>query len=462
MNWSRQDLLLLLALLVPALLLGWLTSAFGWCLFFAALIWSALQQREKQHLVRYSRHPLRRPASRLDSWQEIADRMFRSLRHTRRRNRSMAKRLRDLRTINDSLPDAAIVTSSSGNILDLNRAAGELLNLKSTDRDNHLPSLVRQPELLALIRGQAPEGQVEFTSPFDDSIRLEARRIVLDTDTAGERFAAAMILVRDVTQLNRLLSMRQDFIANVSHELRTPLTVIVGYVEALLEDDLDDRTRRELIHKLASPTTRMRALVDDLLLLTRLEASPRPAEDELVWVNVGGLIDSIVTDARALSGGRHQFEVIKSSKSAIFGIETELHSAFQNLLTNAVRYSPDGGPVTVSWEATPTGARFSVRDEGMGIPKEHIARLTERFYRVDLAKSRVRGGTGLGLAIVKHVLKRHDSKLQVTSKLAKGSTFYCDFPSSRLNTQTSSTACNCGSDSPPPSDSPTTTRSNDA
>ncbi|MCB1686484.1 MAG: DUF3329 domain-containing protein, partial [Pseudomonadales bacterium] len=224
MNWSRQDLLLLLALLGPALLLGWLTSAFGWSLFIAALIWSGIQQREKQHLVQYARKPLRRPDNKLDSWQEIADRMFRSLRHTRHRNRAMVKRLRDLRAINDSLPDAAIVTSSSGNILDLNRAADELLHLKPTDRDNHLPSLVRQPELIALIRGQAPEGQVEFTSPFDDSIRLEARRVLLETDPASERFAAAMILVRDVTQLNRLLSMRQDFIANISHELRTPLT----------------------------------------------------------------------------------------------------------------------------------------------------------------------------------------------------------------------------------------------
>lgn len=429
MNWSRQDLLILSGLLGAALLLGWLTGAFGWTLLLATLAWTVLQQREKQHLVAFTRKPLGRPDNELDSWQEIGYRMFRSLRKSRARNRTLLNRLRDLRAITHSLPDAAIIIDAGGTILDLNSAAEKLLNLHPQDRGNHLPSLVRQPELVALIRGQSGEAQIEINSPFDDSVRLEVRRIRLESEDAAD---GAMILVRDVTQLNRLLSMRQDFIANVSHELRTPLTVIVGYIEALMDEGLDETTRQELIAKLPPPTARMRALVDDLLLLTRLEASPRPAGDELVPVDMRALIKAIVIDARALSAGRHRIEVSDQSEARVYGVESELHSACLNLLTNAVRYSPDGGDITVSWQDTPTGARFSVRDQGMGIPKEHLARLTERFYRVDLAKSRVRGGTGLGLAIVKHVLKRHNSRLQVTSQLTKGSTFYCEFPTTQL------------------------------
>jgi two-component system phosphate regulon sensor histidine kinase PhoR len=228
--------------------------------------------------------------------------------------------------------------------------------------------------------------------------------------------------------------MRQDFIANVSHELRTPLTVIVGYVEALVNEDLDRETTRSIVEKLQSPTVRMRALVDDLLLLTRLESSPSPGSEELTQVDMRGVIKAIASDGRALSGGRHKISCTVESTACVIGIEQELFSACLNLMTNAVRYSPDGGDIEVSWVDLSTGgARFSVKDQGIGIPPEHLSRITERFYRVDLAKSRVRGGTGLGLAIVKHILKRHNSELKILSELAKGSTFYCDFPETQLN-----------------------------
>jgi two-component system phosphate regulon sensor histidine kinase PhoR len=241
-----------------------------------------------------------------------------------------------------------------------------------------------------------------------------------------------MILVRDVTELNRLLSMRQDFIANVSHELRTPLTVVVGYVDTLLDEDLLPEEQIELISRLLSPTNRMRALVDDLLLLTQLESSPVPTPEELVVVNMENLLAAVTADGRALSGDRHQIDIEQRSRAQVLGIESELHSACLNLVTNAVRYSPDGGTITLSWEDVPGGARFAVKDQGMGIPSEHLSRITERFYRVDLAQARVRGGTGLGLAIVKHVLKRHNTQLQVDSKLATGSTFFCEFSDSQL------------------------------
>jgi two-component system phosphate regulon sensor histidine kinase PhoR len=425
MSLSRQELLLIVGLLVPAFLLGWLIGALGWTLFAAVLVWSFIQLRERARLQQWSSRPIRRPSSGMEPWQDISHRLYQAIRRARSRQNRTLDRFKTLRSITDSLPDAAIIIDGKGNIENLNNAAQKLLRLAPADRGNHLTSLVREPEFTALVRGDIDGDLIEFSSPLDDDARLEARRIHMSPDQS-------MILVRDVTELNRLLSMRQDFIANVSHELRTPLTVIVGYIETLMDEDLDRTTTTELVSKLFSPTTRMRALVDDLLLLTRLESSPSPAEGELSPVDMGVLVKAITMDARSLSGGRHHIETELESSQQILGIDSELHSACLNLVTNAVRYSPDGGDIVIRWIDAPGGARFSVKDQGMGIPKQHLSRITERFYRVDLAQSRVRGGTGLGLAIVKHVLKRHNTQLQVDSELAKGSTFYCDFPASQL------------------------------
>ena len=423
---SGQDLVFALMLICAAVIFGWLTDAYGWCFFFALSGWTVLQLREQRHLQRWSTKPLGRPENELQSWQTISNRLYQSLQDSRQRIRRILNNLKALKLVTDALPDAVIVVTETGDIDNLTRAAGQLLNLHTRDRGHSLASLVRQPEFIALSKGQIDGDLVEFTSPLNDAVRLEARRVLMGDDLA-------LLLVRDVTQLNRLLSMRQDFIANVSHELRTPLTVIVGYVETLLSEDLDRATTLDLVEKLRSPTTRMRALVDDLLLLTRLESSPNPSGDEVDLVDMRSLMNAIASDARALSAGRHEISCEAESTASVIGIDHELHSACLNLVTNAVRYSPDGGNIAVKWEDVEGGARFSVSDQGIGIPPEHISRITERFYRVDLAKSRVRGGTGLGLAIVKHVLKRHHSELQIESVLARGSTFYCDFPESQLH-----------------------------
>ncbi|MGD8417932.1 MAG: phosphate regulon sensor histidine kinase PhoR [Pseudomonadales bacterium] len=425
MIFSRQEILLACGLAFLALIFGWFSGAFGWAFFAAALVWVAMEQRERARLIRWSRRPLTRPQSERDPWEDLAYRLYRAIGRARARHARTLREFRSLRAITDSLPDSAIIVDRHGNIENLNNAAQEMLRLTPTDRGNHLSSLVRDLEFNALVKGQIDGDLVEFASPFNADKRLEARRIEMDD-------GYAMILVRDVTELNRLLSMRQDFIANVSHELRTPLTVIVGYIETLMNEELDEATTRGLVGKLLSPTTRMRALVDDLLLLTRLESSPNPSQDELTSVDMGVVLNAIAADARMLSSGRHDIQVEIGTRTHVLGIDSELHSACLNLVTNAVRYSPDGGPIRISWTEVPDGARFAVEDHGMGIPKEHISRITERFYRVDLAQSRVRGGTGLGLAIVKHVLKRHNTFLQVESELGKGSTFFCVFPSSQL------------------------------
>lgn len=425
MRLSFQEWLIAGGLAVVALLLGALTGYWSLMLLIALIVWLALQVREARALARWSRRPLTRPDNRLESWQLLSDRLYRALRQSRRRTGRTLQRFRNLRVITNALPDAAVIIDATGNIENFNLAAQERLRLKPSDRGANLAGLVRQPEFVALIRGKRQDGLVEFASPFDDDRRLEARRIPIGDDHA-------LMLVRDVTQLNRLLTMRQDFVANVSHELRTPLTVVVGYLETMSSEDLDMDTVRELLAKLESPTSRMRALVDDLLLLSRLEASPQPADDELDPIDMATVIRGCVAEAKVLSEGRHRFTVTCDRSVRLLGVENEIYSTTLNLLTNAVRYSPDGGAISVSWARTGAAATLSVTDEGIGIAPEHLQRITERFYRVDLAKSRVRGGTGLGLAIVKHVLKRHRSALQVRSELGRGSTFFCEFPAAQL------------------------------
>jgi two-component system, OmpR family, phosphate regulon sensor histidine kinase PhoR len=425
MKLSVREWTLVAMLLSGALLVGALIGEIMLTLLVAAVVWIALQYRELRALERWSRTPLARPAQRLDSWDALADRLYRMHRRSRARTRRTLQMFANLRVITEALPDAAVILDPAGTIESFNAAAEDMLNLTRSDRGGNLAALLRQPEFAALVRGRAAEGVVEFASPFNEERRLEARRIPID---GGH----ALILVRDVTQLNRLLTMRQDFVANVSHELRTPLTVVVGYLETMASEDLDPATTRELLGKLESPTLRMRALVDDLLLLSRLEANPPPGSEDLAPVDMSAIIRACVAEAKVLSEGRHRFEMQADRTLQLLGIETELHSAVLNIIANAVRYSPDGGRICVAWQRIDQGARFSVTDEGIGIAPEHIERITERFFRVDLARARVRGGTGLGLAIVKHVLKRHRSQLRVDSTLGRGSTFYCDFPEALL------------------------------
>jgi two-component system phosphate regulon sensor histidine kinase PhoR len=181
----------------------------------------------------------------------------------------------------------------------------------------------------------------------------------------------------------------------------------------------------------------MRALVDDLLLLSRLEASPQPMDAELDLIDMTTVIRSCVSEARVLSEGHHRFETQCDRSLRLRGVESEIYSTTLNMVTNAVRYSPDGGLIRVTWQRQDDGGRLAVSDQGIGIAPEHLQRITERFYRVDMAKSRVRGGTGLGLAIVKHVLKRHRSALKVDSTIGQGSTFYCDFAPALVITSSS-------------------------
>jgi two-component system phosphate regulon sensor histidine kinase PhoR len=242
--------------------------------------------------------------------------------------------------------------------------------------------------------------------------------------------AQTLLLCRDVTQAKRVETMRRDFVANVSHELRTPLTVLVGFLETVRELKLDPERSRDYLNLMAEQSRRMQHIIDDLLMLSTLESTPEPPHDE--HVDVALLLSRIHSEAQALSGGRQRITLDAEPGFDLLGTESELASAFGNLASNAVRYTPVGGEVRLIWRGSQKSAEFTVEDTGVGIEAEHIPRLTERFYRVDRGRSRESGGTGLGLAIVKHALARHQATLEVESTPGTGSRFTAKFPARRV------------------------------
>jgi len=240
-----------------------------------------------------------------------------------------------------------------------------------------------------------------------------------------------LVLSQDITERERADAMRRDFVANVSHEIRTPLTVLGGFIETMSSLPLTEAEQRRVLILMGQQTQRMQSLVSDLLTLAQLEGSPRPAPDR--WVSLDTLLLRLNSDALALSAGRHQIHIQMDTQIELAGVESELLSAAANLVTNAVRYTPEGGTVDVHWRLLSDGSgELSVNDTGPGIAREHLPRLTERFYRVDGSRSRETGGTGLGLSIVKHVLQRHGGELHIESEPGKGSKFQLMFPAVRI------------------------------
>jgi two-component system phosphate regulon sensor histidine kinase PhoR len=244
-----------------------------------------------------------------------------------------------------------------------------------------------------------------------------------------------LVLSQDITERERADMMRRDFVANVSHEIRSPLTVLAGFVETMANLPLSEVERRRVLHLMEQQTQRMQTLVGDLLTLAQLEGSPRPSPDR--WVPLKRLLDVVEADARALSAGRHEIVFQAVDGVQLAGADTELQSAIGNLVSNAVRYTPEHGRIELGWKLLANGAgEISVSDTGIGIEKDHLPRLTERFYRVDGSRSRDTGGTGLGLSIVKHVVQRHGGELDIQSEPGRGSTFRLVFPAARVRLAT--------------------------
>ena len=406
---------------IAALVTGMMTSNAAWSTVAGLAVWVLWSIVDAHAFSRWARTPLARPRMKWSAWRETAAALSASLGRSRNRTARLVMELRWLLGTLDSMPDGWIVLQRGGAIEAVNEGASTLLGLARRDRRRNFQDLLRDRSIASLVRGEVEDGIVEVASPVDESRRLELRYLPVDENRS-------IILIRDVTMLDRLLTMRQDFIANVSHELRTPLTVIIGYLEALEDDDIDQDMLHTLLGRLRPPANRMKALVEDLLTLTRLESSPIPGPADMEDVNAAAMLESAVNEARQLATPEHEIVLEADSSIVARAVAAELHSAFFNLIANAIRYSPDGGVVAVRWNQGESGPRFEVEDHGLGIPEEHISRLTERFFRVDVAKSRVRGGTGLGLAIVKHILRRHGTRLQVESKLGVGSLFFFELP----------------------------------
>ncbi len=390
----------------------------------AYLVWHLL------HLLRVIRwlsegrkfHPPDAPGM----WNELHYQLYRLQQRHRKRKHKLTGLLNRYQETAAVLPDATVVLGPRGECEWWNDAATRLFGLHSPqDVGQRIDNLVRFPAFTQYLASGKYTEKVNIPSPINGQILLTIRIVPYGRNQR-------LLVARDVTQIERLEEIRRDFVANVSHELRTPLTVISGFLEALLdtEEALDENWQRPLL-QMQEQARRMQRIVDDLLLLARLEGHGDKLRSESV--DVPRLLAALREDAVALSGTKaHRISLEADTGLWLRGNEDELRSAFSNLVYNAVQYTPAGGDIVIRWFADDTGAHLTVQDSGAGIAAHHLPRLTERFYRVDIGRSRERGGTGLGLAIVKHALQRHDAQLAVASELGKGSVFSCDFPSERL------------------------------
>ncbi len=368
-----------------------------------------------------------RPPVSLGVWEAVFDGLQRRQLGNRRRRRNLVEQVRQLRDGGERLPDALVLLDADHCVLWFNKSAKRLLGLRrQEDLGREITEIVQYPALQDMLAGIGSSRQLEIASPANGAWMLSVQ-------TSGyfgpER--RCVLIARDITASYRIEEVRRDFVANVSHELRTPITVFRGYLAAMRDDA--DLSRWEIpLASMNEQAQRMQDLVNDLLLLSRLEMT-RPAQP-VDLVAVPAMLESIVTQARALSGTKgHDISLDSDPDLLLFGREDELHSAFSNLVVNAVRHTPPETRIAISWAGTPDGACLTVQDFGPGIAASHLPRLTERFYRVDSSRSRKDGGTGLGLAIVKHVLERHDAEFRIASEPGRGSVFSCHFPEELVN-----------------------------
>ncbi len=411
-----------LILVLAALLIG---LPFGLSLYtllaalFGYSVWSLVNLYRMQSWLSSRRR--RPPPEDRGVWSDLSAVFFRKLAAERSRKRRLVALLRAFREAAAALPDGVVVLSGGRGVLWSNESAGRLLGLAMPrDRGRRVDEVLPPPSR-AWIAGTPPLDPLSgIASLHDENLRLSFRLIPYARDQM-------LLVVRDVSALMRLEQVRRDFVANVSHELRTPLTVLHGYLDMLEPEDAPQLA--PILDDLRSQSRRMTQIVEDLLTLSRLEAQQQLAEDRIA---MRGLLHTLRREAEALSRGRHEIHVEIRCEADLHGSTDYLHSAFSNLVSNAVRYTPAGGRITLAWEPAEHGARFAVTDTGQGIPAEHLPRLTERFYRVSTSRSRETGGTGLGLAIVKHVLQLHQARLEIRSEVGIGSTFACVFGSARL------------------------------
>jgi two-component system, OmpR family, phosphate regulon sensor histidine kinase PhoR len=382
-----------------------------------------------RRLIRWAGQPIGTPVpDAWGRWGEAFLALHKRARMAAEQREQLHEALDRFRQAAQAMPDGVAILDSKLSIEWLNDKAERLLGLDNRrDLGTPIINLVREPEFVATLKGQHDGEAKRIKSLRTPSHSLQVRAIPF-----GQ--GRVMVLVRDITQIERLETMRRDFVANVSHELKTPLTVVSGFVETLADgwEDLPVGEAERLLVLAGEQAARMQRLIEDLLTLSALETDAPPQEE---GVAMTALLAEVREEATVLSAGRHGIVLIEEGPPTVLGNPRELRSAFGNLASNAVRYTPAGGRIELRWERQKEGgggAEFVVQDNGIGIEPQHISRLTERFYRVDRGRSRETGGTGLGLAIVKHVLERHGGRLSIQSTPGRGSRFAASLPASRI------------------------------
>jgi two-component system phosphate regulon sensor histidine kinase PhoR len=415
----------MLATVVSGLLVGWLFGSVWVGLGVALAVHLGWQLSNLFRLEWWLRHrSFADPPDVGGVFGEIIAQIVRLHRRKRFHKQRFVQLMRQLQRSTAALPNGVVILNAQREIIWFNRMAARLLDLRRTaDLGLRIENLLRSPQFARYLE------IADFSSP-----------IVIRTTTGEDCYLSLqmvpygegqqLLLVSDVSRQMRLEAMRKDFVANASHELRSPLTVISGYLETLSQDPALDRDLQGPVTEMRRQAERMTAIIRDLLELSRLEET-----DEMLGgepIDIPALLSMLRKDVVARPVHPGDIRIRIDSDAQLLGDEPEIHSAFSNLVDNAAKYTPAEGSIEMRWWVNDEGGHFSVTDTGMGVPPEHIPRLTERFYRVDAGRSRSTGGSGLGLAIVKHVLQRHGAELEIQSTLGRGSVFICHFPLSRV------------------------------
>ncbi len=407
----------------PWVILGLIFGHLPWLLLMASWIqggWHFYNQRKLSLWL--SRQKRLRPPSSSGNWELLFNDLYRRQQVDRRRRKELLSFLRQFRNGGEALPDAVVVFRNEGHIVWCNKLAQSLLGLRwPDDVGQPISNLLRSPDFVRYWRKKEFDHPLEICSPFNYDRFLELR---ITSYSDGEY----LMVVRDVSQLKQLEGMRRNFFANVSHELRTPMTVLQGYLEMSEDPEMLSGPMWSKAHGvMTEQLSRMNALVAQLLTLSKIEAAPILTLDEIV--DVPAMLDILEKEAASLSEEKnHVLNFDVDHSLMVFADKEQLRSAVSNLVYNAVKHTPEGAEVCVKWFLSPDGPRLEVKDKGQGIEAQHLHRLTERFYRVDKARSRETGGSGLGLAIVKHALSHHDSHLEIESTVGHGSLFAFTLP----------------------------------
>ena len=420
---GRKFVLGVLLLVGGGGLIGWLYGQMVAGLLIAAvlvLLWQTRQLLSFERALRTGDFDNFRFGEGI--WEQISSRVRFERDRTKRHKAGYRALLKEIRKSTDAMPDGAVILDADNEIISSNRAAKALAGLKrKKDKGQRIENILRAPELSTLVNDADFGSNIEIPSPVHDGRWLNCRVVPYGADQK-------LLLLRDVTDRVRLSKMRRDFVANASHELRSPLTVVSGYLDTLADDEQMPENWARPVGQMRDQAERMRQIVGEMLELSRLESGGSAGTDETV--DVAALLERISRDYGR--PGRTTVSVQNESDALLLGARDEIESVVVNLLSNALRHTPDDGEVSMRWRSGPDGGELSVSDNGEGIDVDDLPRLTERFFRVDRGRSRADGGVGLGLAIVKHVLVRHDAELEVESTLGSGSTFSCHFPSQRI------------------------------